>query len=166
MSLKFAPDDAGALDLHVIPSDGFDAWLQSQPETVATWVRQSGFSGALGSTLTVPGPDGTLAMALAGYGTEATRSRGRFHLAAAAASLPEGTYRLQGLDPARADEEALGWLLSGYAFDRYKDQKSAKARLIPPESVDAGRLEIIAAGEALTPRPDQHARLGHGARAA
>ena len=150
MSLNFAPDESGALDLHVIPSDGVDDWLQSQPGAVATWVRQSGFSGALGSTLSVPGPDGTIAMVLAGYGTEATRRRGRFHLAAAAAVLPEGSYRLQGLDPARADEEALGWLLAGYAFDRYKDQKPAKARLVLPDGVDAARLEIIAAGEALT----------------
>ncbi|VAW04363.1 Peptidase B [hydrothermal vent metagenome] len=57
---------------------------------------------------------------------------------------------MHGLEPGRAGEEALGWLLAGYAFDRYRAQNPALARLIAPESVDAARLEVIAAGEALT----------------
>ncbi len=150
MSLKFAADDATAITVHVIAADALETWLDGQPETVAAWVRATGFSGALGSTCLIPNDTGGIAMALAGYGSTETRARGRFHLAAAANTLPEGTYRLSGLEDSRADEEALGWLLAGYAFDRYKDQKSAKARLIAPESVDAARLEEIAAGEALT----------------
>ncbi|MEL6648568.1 MAG: leucyl aminopeptidase family protein [Pseudomonadota bacterium] len=46
--------------------------------------------------------------------------------------------------------EALGWLLSSYAFSRYREQSGAKAQLVAPPAVDAQRLEAIAAGEFLT----------------
>ncbi|WP_397544006.1 leucyl aminopeptidase family protein [Roseovarius salis] len=150
MRPEFAPPDASATPLHVIGEDDRDDWLGSQPERVANWVRAAGFTGALGTTLAVPGEDGQIVMALAGYGTPAARLRGRFHLAAAAAALPEGAYRLEGLSPDRREEEALGWLLSAYAFDRYRAQTPARARLVPPDGVDAARLTGIAAGEWLT----------------
>ncbi|MEO3413317.1 leucyl aminopeptidase family protein [Roseovarius sp. CAU 1744] len=150
MPLQFAPDNTDAIPLHVIEADMLKGWLGSQSAPVAAWVGAAGFTGALGSTLLVPDRDGGIAMALAGYGDGAARARGRFHLAGVAQALPEGTYRLEGPAPDRLDEEALGWLLSAYAFDRYKDQKPASARLVAPEGVEAARLEIIAAGEALT----------------
>jgi leucyl aminopeptidase len=98
----------------------------------------------------VPDDAGGIALAVAGYGTGAGRARGRFHLAGVAGALPEGTYRLEGLTPEARETEALGWLLAHYAFDRYRAQSPAKARLIAPEGIDAARLEIIAAGECLT----------------
>jgi leucyl aminopeptidase len=150
MTPDFAPADAPATPLHVIASDGLDDWLADRPDHVTRWVRGAGFTGALGSTLLIPGSDGAPAMALAGHGTPAARGRGRFHLAAAAAALPEGAYRLEGLAPERAEEEALGWLLSAYVFDRYRDQTPAQARLVPPAGVDPARLTAIAAGEWLT----------------
>ncbi|MBZ8117719.1 leucyl aminopeptidase family protein [Roseovarius sp. LXJ103] len=149
MSLTFATAGPSAIPCHVIASGDLDDWLAGQDSAVQIWVRNTGFTGALGSICLVPGPDGAIAMALAGYGTEEMRSRGRFHLAAAAAALPEGTYTLAGLPEDRAEEEALGWLLAGYAFDRYRAQPGASARLIAPEGVDADRLEVIAAAEAL-----------------
>ena len=87
---------------------------------------------------------------VAGHGTKASRARGRFHLASVASSLPEGTYRLEGLDADLQSTEALGWLLSSYAFSRYREQSGAKAQLVAPPAVDAQRLEAIAAGEFLT----------------
>ncbi len=148
--LTFATDPSAALALHVIGADQLEDWLKDRPETLGRWVRANDFTAALGKVLVVPGPDGAPEMALAGYGTAETRVRGRFHLAAAAAALPAGTYRLEGLDPARAEEEALGWLLVGYTFDRYHTQNAPSARLIAPGGVDGARLEVIAAGEALT----------------
>ncbi|MEB8387171.1 leucyl aminopeptidase family protein [Rhodobacteraceae bacterium KMM 6894] len=146
----FATDCADALPLHVIDSDALSAWLDSQPATVRRWVEANGFTAALGTALIVPGAEGAPELALAGYGTAQARARGRFHLAAVAGGLPAGTYRLIGLDPAAAEVEALGWLLAAYAFDRYRPQTGAKARLIAPEGVDARQLEVIAAGEFLT----------------
>ncbi len=150
MDLTFAAPDAEAIPLHIVEQEALTDWATSQPDPVRLWVERTGFSAKLGSTLAVPDRDGGLALAVAGYGTAAARARGRFHLAAAAAALPEATYRFEGLDPARAQEESLGWLLAGYAFERYRAQSPAKARLVAPEGVDAARLEAIAAGEALT----------------
>lgn len=148
--LAFAADTDAAIPLHVIEAGGLEVWLAQQGEEVRRWIGANGFKAKLGASLLVPGSDGAPVMALAGYGTVETRARGRFHLAAVASVLPEGTYRIEGLSDARAEEEALGWLLAGYAFDRYRDRSGAKARLIAPEGVDAARLEVIAAGEVLT----------------
>ena len=150
MRLKFSPDTVDATPLHVIEKQALAGWLEGQPARVCHWVAAADFKAALGAVLLVPGEEGRVEMALAGYGTPAERARGRFHLAAVAAALPEGVYRLEGLTEDRAEEEALGWLLAGYAFDRYRAQNPALARLIAPDSVDAARLEVIAAGEALT----------------
>ena len=150
MSLSFAQDDADAIPLHVIDQAELPDWVSSQPTHVSDWVASAGFAAGLGSVLLVPGATGKAEMALAGYGDAAQRARGRFHLASAAAKLPKGNYRLHGLPPEMAEQEALGWLLSAYTFERYKKQKPAQARLVVPKGVDATRLEIIAAGEALT----------------
>ena len=151
MTLTFAPDSADALPVHVIEAAALDDWLAGQPDRVTRWVRAAGFSGALGKHVLVPDEDGRPAMVLAGYGSAAQRARGRFHLAAPASALPGGTYRIaSGLPEDRAAEEALGWLLSAYAFDRYRSQTRNPARLVAPANVDAARLEVIAAGEALT----------------
>ena len=150
MTRTFADPGTPAIPLHVIAEDGLEAWLATQPEATARWLRATGFTAALGQAAPVPDGAGGIAFAVAGYGTGAARARGRFHLAAAAASLPEGTYRPESLPPEAEEVEALGWLMSHYAFDRYRKQGTAKARLIAPEGVDAARLEAIAAGEALT----------------
>src|SRR6056297_2385306 len=150
MSLTFATPDTPAIPLHVIEESGMAGWLDAQPSHVAAWVRAIGFTGTLGRALAVPEEEGGIACALAGYGSAASRARGRFHLAGVASALPEGTYRLEGLPEEMAEIEALGWLLSHYAYERYRDQNPAKARLIAPEGVDAARLEVIASGEALT----------------
>ncbi|MGR3321893.1 MAG: leucyl aminopeptidase family protein [Pseudooceanicola sp.] len=150
MSLAFAPADADALPLTLLTPDTLEGWLGDQPESLAAWVRGAGFTAALGKVLLLPGADGAPSGALFGMGTAEARARGRFHLAAAAAALPGGDWRLDDtLAGDDLEEAALGWLFAGYAFDRYKTKSGAKARLLPPEGVDATRIEAIAAGEAL-----------------
>ena len=151
MHLTFAPDPESALALHVVTSEGLEGWVQGQGESVATWVKASGFSASIGETLLVPDANGAPTMALAGVGSTAQRARGRFALAGAAMSLPKGVYRLTGeTGSISLAEESLGWLLASYAFDRYRAQSAATARLVAPDGIDAPRLEAIAAGEALT----------------
>ena len=151
MSAEFATSSANALPLHVLSETALEGWLADQPGPVQAWVKASGFAGALGQALLVPGEEGTPALALAGYGTEAARRRGRFHLAAAAAKLPAGDYRIEsGLPEDQAANEALGWLLAGYRFDRYRDQTPLAARLVAPEGIDADQIAALATGEMLT----------------
>ena len=150
MPPNFASPDPNAIPVHVIEADALKAWCDGQKDRVAAWVKSAGFKAGLGAMLMIPDEDGALLMVLAGYGDAHARQRGRFHLAQVAAALPEGTYSLEGLDATLRAEEALGWLLAGYAFDRYAEQSRATARLTPPEGVDIARVEAMAAGEMLT----------------
>ena len=143
-----APDDA-AIPLHVIGEAEAEGWRAAQAPVTADWAARLGFTGALGQTHLLPAEGG--AIAVTGYGTPEKRARDRFHLAQAAAALPEGTYALAtDLPAAERAEGALGWLLAGYRFTRYKDAAPQSARLVAPAGLDAARLEALAAGEART----------------
>ncbi|MEM8728622.1 MAG: leucyl aminopeptidase family protein [Pseudomonadota bacterium] len=151
MSLTFAPSDSPAIPLILLDQDGFDAAFSGQPDRALAWAKAQGFTGALGQVLTVPGPDGSIETAFGGFGTAGKRARGRFPLAAVAAALPAGTYRLASDLPAGdLETECLGWLLSAYSFTTYSGTARTGARLVAPDGIDAARVETLAAGEALT----------------
>ncbi len=151
MPLTFAAADAAALPLHVLEPDAVAAWSETQPEPTRRWVAASGFAGAIGSVLMIPGPDGAPVAALIGHGTAAQRVRHRFVLAAGVPHLAPGQYRLATCPgPETLSTEALGWLLAGYGFTRYSGSDSAVPMLVAPDGIDAARIETLAAGEALT----------------
>ncbi|KMW58983.1 Peptidase B [Candidatus Rhodobacter oscarellae] len=151
MSLKFSQEDAASRPLFVVSSEEFADWSASQPAAVQTWLTETGFNGGFGQVATLPGADGVVSAAVAGVGGAQDRARHRFALAQAQARLPKGDYHIEGgmagLDPA---EQALGWLLAQYRFERYKPARDSGARLKAPKGVNAARTETIAAGEALT----------------
>lgn len=147
MSLLFAPATSDAIDLYVISADGLD----QIPQEARSWADAQGFVGGLGECLTVPDASGAIGCALVGFGTKAARARGRFFVGAAARKLPAKTYQLvTDLSPEDAEEVALGWLLESYRFDRYVKPSAAPAMLVAPKGIDAERVQIIAAGEALS----------------
>jgi leucyl aminopeptidase len=151
MSAEFATASDTTLPLHVLSEDALEKWRAEQDASVQAWVEASGFTGSLGQALVVPGAEGKPAMALAGYGNDAARRRGRFHLAGAAARLPKGDYQIaSGLPEDQAATEALGWLLAGYRFERYRDQTPMAAKLVAPEGIDADHIAAVAQGEMLT----------------
>ena len=151
MSLSFAAASDKAIPLHVVSEDDFPAWSKDQNASAQAWISAQGFTGALGQAVTIPGTDGAPGIAAVGYGSGKSRRRGRFHLAAGAAKLPKGDYAIAGgLPDPEAHSEALGWLLAGYRFDRYRKQTPLLANLVAPAGVDAARIEAMAAGEALT----------------
>ena len=149
MPPRFAPADSTARTLHLVPEDGMEAAL---PLGAVSWAKAAGFKAKLGETLLLPGPDGSIAAALLGHGTDAARRRTRFGHARAVATLPGGAWALQGDDGGHAGEITLGWLLAQYRFDRYRAPGTAPdlALLVPPEGVDATRLLAIAEAEFLT----------------
>ena len=151
MPVQFADPSAQTIPLHVVDQDVCAEWLTDQPIHVQDWAAANGFSGALRQALVVPGADGKIAMALAGYGKATSRARGRFHLAPAAAALPAGVYSIaSGLEPAQLAEESLGWLLQSYRFDRYAVMAPMAAQLAAPMGVDADEIQTLAQAEALT----------------
>ncbi len=155
MALAFADPAAPSRPLHVVAADSLAVWRETQSDAVQAWLEATGFEAALGDLRLIPAADGGVAAAVVGFGTAKTRTRGRFGLARASAALPAGDWHLEGeLTPEQADEAALGWLLSGYRFDRYrsKAKPAAQARLKAPEGCDAARLLAMAEGEMLTRR--------------
>lgn len=150
-SPRFATSDDAPIALHLVEDHSLQDWIDRQPARVQTWVRGTGYRPTLGKVLLIPGASGAVEEVLVGFGTAKQRKRGRFHLAAAVPALPEGAYKVaSGLPPAQAEQEALGWLLAGYGFDRYAGAKPKPVRLVAPEGVDAAKVEAIAKGEFLT----------------
>ncbi|MCC6306679.1 MAG: leucyl aminopeptidase family protein [Rhodobacteraceae bacterium] len=152
MLLALADPSLPSLPLHLVARDEAAAWRLGLAEPARSWLGATGFEGALGDVRVVPDAQGRIAAAVMGMGDAAARGRGRFHLARAAALLPEGVYRLAApLPPEEAAEAALGWLLAGYRFERYRKAGRPPAALLqPPAGVDARRIEILAAAETLT----------------
>jgi leucyl aminopeptidase len=152
-NVSFAPADAPSVPLHLVGSDACTAWLDSQPERVRAWLTTLGFSGRAGALALVPDPAGRLALAVMGLGDPQIRRRQRFVVAQAVAGLPPGVYHIAGDHPLPwLSEQALGWLLAGYRFDRFRRAGAERSlpRLKAPPGVDADRLEILAAAEWLT----------------
>jgi leucyl aminopeptidase len=152
-TFAFASPSPAVKPLHVLRPEELSDFLAGPGAPWAAWLAATGFEGALGEVRLLPAPDGSLAGAVAGFGTAQSRRRLRFGLAKAVAGLPAGDWSLNGaLDPAERTEAALGWLLAGYRFDRYRPSRkpSPQPRLICPAGVDPTRLIAIADAEALT----------------
>jgi len=152
-TVSFAAPEAGSIPVHLVSSDHLTDWLDTQPERIRTWLRTIGFSAAAGKTAVVPDPGGALALAVVGLGAPAERGRRRFAVASAVPILPAGVYHLAGDHPLPfLQEQALGWLLAGYRYDRFRRVTEPRSlpQLKAPRGVDAGRLETLAAAEWLT----------------
>ncbi|MDD7971588.1 leucyl aminopeptidase family protein [Roseinatronobacter alkalisoli] len=151
-SMRFVAQSGRTVPLHLVTADGLAAWTEMQPRRMRAWLEATGFAARVGTVALVPDPDGGLAAAAVGLGSDIDRQRTRFNLGGARARLPAATFHLEhALPQAALDEELLGWLLAGYRFDRFRRPDARPlADLIAPDGVDVARLEAIAAGEALT----------------
>ncbi|MFT6944173.1 MAG: leucyl aminopeptidase, partial [Yoonia sp.] len=151
MTLAFAESTDAAIPIQVVVEKGLDHAMSALSPAHRTWAKAQGFQAGLGQTLSLPDSDGAVAQVLVGYGTAAKRARGRFHMGAVAAKLPQGVYTIaSGLDGSDLEEAALAWLLAGYSYDRYSGPSTPIATLVTPSGIDASRIAIIANGEALT----------------
>jgi leucyl aminopeptidase len=149
----FAAPSSQTLPLHTVRAEDLPAFLTGDGARWAAWLTATGFEAALGETRVLPDADGKVAAAVVGLGTAQARRRLRFGLAKAVAALPANDWALTGpLSQPERTEAALGWLLAGYRFDRYRPGRkpATLARLVCPDGVDAARLIAMAEGEALT----------------
>ncbi len=147
MPARFADASDHAVPVVTATPQTFETVLANLPDAHRVWAESQGFSGGLGQFVLLPDASGNLLQVLAGLGSEADRRRGRFPLAGLSRSLPDGDYALDPtLSGELANEISLGWLLDSYRFDAFKAAKPAAAQLVRHQSVDAGRLELLAAG--------------------
>ncbi|MCT8158766.1 leucyl aminopeptidase family protein [Pseudoruegeria sp. SHC-113] len=147
----FADATDPSLPVHAVEAAGAEACLSNLEAPAQAWAQANGFSGALGETLLLPGENGAPSAVLIGLGDARARARKRLGALAGLGALPAGSYHLASDLPAPLLEEfTLGWLLSGYAYDRYAGKPAPERALKAPEGVDAARLNAMVVGEFLT----------------
>ncbi|WP_135447625.1 leucyl aminopeptidase family protein [Tabrizicola caldifontis] len=153
MTFSLADPAEPCRTLHVLRPEELPTFLDGAGRRWAPWLTSTAFEAGLGDLRLLPGEDGSVCAAVAGFGTAQARRRQRFGLAKAVSGLPSGSWRIEGrLSPDETTEAALAWLLSSYRFDRYRPGRkpAPQALLVCPEGVDPPRLIAMAEGEALT----------------
>ncbi|MDA9895940.1 leucyl aminopeptidase family protein [Amylibacter sp.] len=145
----FAKKSETAIPIYVVESDNLKSI--SIDLNIADWLITNKFQAALGKILIIPNDKGSISSVLVGWGNEVTRSRGRFHMGAAAAQLPTGTYEIiSGLSGKDLENAHLAWILSSYCFDRYKKKPMQSAKLKASKGINTKRILIEAEGDFLT----------------
>ncbi|MFO1103730.1 MAG: leucyl aminopeptidase family protein [Methylocystis sp.] len=117
------------------------------PEPTARLADFVGFEAKAGSTFFAPDVGGAPRVFFGAEGKE-PKARDPFFAGKLAAVLPKGLYRL-GDGVEASEQAALAFLLSSYAFSRYKARKNEAPRLCAPQGVDRARIQRIAAAVAL-----------------
>lgn len=139
MHPSLANSARSAIPLHAVMAKDAKGWLAKQKRSGI--VTASGFTGAHGALAALPDAKGGIAAWVLGLGD----TTDAFALAAAAEKLPAGVYRLGDVPNfCGGANAALGWLMGGYAFDRYKKKPLRKARLVVPQGVDGADVSRIA----------------------
>ena len=138
MTLEFISEDHASIPVLLCNSDTVNEVVAGLAAPAQRWIAQQGFTGGFGEALLCPTASGIAELAILGLGDTKSRARNRFVLAAAAAKLPGGVYKLPEPVPLEnAEYEVLGWLLLGYAFERYCSTSRALPRLIAPSGMDS-----------------------------
>ena len=141
-------DAPKATPLWLVGEAALPQWLPGIGPAGAAWVSGQGFQAERARALTLPGSDGAIAAAVLGLGPLADAAQvSLWDGAAAAERLPAGVYALATtLPPQAATQFALGWLLGGYRYNRFRSQpKAAPAtRLVLPEGADGAYARAAA----------------------
>lgn len=109
------PDNVQAATLiHITDKGRFETWLALQSDAARTAIKAQKFEGNANDIAILPGDKPGDWSVVAGVSDAA--ALGVWHLAKAAESLPEGTYRLADYD---AGDAMLGWILGQYRYQEY-----------------------------------------------
>jgi len=129
----FAPADAPARPLHLLRAGEVGRRITALPESARRWLEAVAFRPKAGELALFPGTDG-LPAALAVVPDSPTL----WDAAAIRTRLPAGAWRVvEGTEAFAAEDLALGWLLAGYRFARYRTERAdgpgpVRLRLDPP----------------------------------
>ena len=143
-----SPQASAAIPVQCVSKAELAGLLAGLAPLARRFAEAQGFSASPGQHLLLPDEAGAITAVLLGVEAADARRRDPFAPGRLAALLPAGDYALTGEigDPGLA---ALGWLLQGYRFERYRKPAPATARLILPEGVDGEDLTRIAESVAL-----------------
>ncbi len=138
------PDNAqAATPIHVTDKACFETWLALQSDAARTAIKAQKFEGNANDIAILPGDKPGEWSVVAGVSDMAVP--GVWHLAKAAESLPEGTYRLVDYD---AGDAMLGWILGQYRFQEYlSEPKLVGPRVLlvrEPARIPAAEMQAAA----------------------
>ena len=148
--MKFAGFDEAAIPVWIAPAAAIKAALAGEvaahvfPVEALALARASGFEPRAGKHLCFLQEGGAPGVLFCMDG-DAGADPFQF---GALVGLPEGVYRLVET-PENAFLAALGFLLGGYRFTRYKKAATPGPRLVAPHGIDRDEVEAIAAAVAL-----------------
>ncbi len=147
--MKFAVTSDKTIPAYCVGKDSLNEKSKIFDPVTRNWIKHNNFLGSFGQSVLCPTKtDGMVAVL--GLGDENSRKRSRFSLAAAAKSLPGGSYEIANPEEVENLEiEALGWLLNNYVFDKYKNKKASQAYLVQPKTINSDRVLKFAEAEAL-----------------
>lgn len=132
------PEGTAAKPLFLLTTDGWAAWVKTQPPETRAWLLALPKAGENKFCAHFPGPDGSIAGVVV-----VDNNPGLWTLAGLPINcLPTMVYQLHGkIAKDLLPLLVLGWCLGCYEFARYKTQAPAPtAGLVLPEGVDHGWL--------------------------
>ncbi|MBV9243734.1 MAG: leucyl aminopeptidase family protein [Methylobacteriaceae bacterium] len=148
MSLRFAAASAAAIPIWFVHRESWPAIRDGLPAAAAAFAAASGFEPTAGQHAVLPDASGGIAAVVAAIEAPDARHRDPFLPGKLANLLPAATYRFAN-EPHETSLAALGWLLAGYRFNRYKTSGTNLPALIAPAGIDVARIERIARSTAL-----------------
>jgi len=142
LSGKELRDGEIAIPLQPLDERALKEWLETASASTRKWVESAGFKAAPGQNCAVPGDDGGPRCWLFGREKEGWL----YQLAALAATLPAGAYRLD-CDWSREQrlQASIGWGLASYRFERYKANGKPRPALLLDPDIEAEVREICTA---------------------
>ena len=145
------PEGQAPTPLWLVGESMLPRWLAGDGKAAAAWLSAHGFQAERARATSVPGASGGISAAVLGLGPIGDNAQvSLWDGAAAAERLPAGTYALAtALPPQAATQFALGWLLGGYRYNRFRSQPKPlpATHLVVPDGADASFAR--AAGEAI-----------------
>src|SRR3954469_9101665 len=113
------------------------------PAQAQQFAKANDFTAKPGKCLTLPSPDGQLALVLFGLEEETSKSRDLFRPGALPGLLPPGIYRFANA-PHDMRLATLAFALGSYRFGRYRKADRPDVRLVPPDGIDISDIARMA----------------------
>ena len=132
--------------LHVVTADCYDDWHAGLGAVQQNWLAAHNFLARPGAAISLPDAAGNIDMAI-GFVAAPYIWNG----AKLATALPKSVWKpavyAHCIDSEELAALALGWGLSAYQFDRYRDKaKPPVNQLVCPETVAISQLSGLLAG--------------------